>query len=55
MYADMQVLVHENCGVGIPIFNHSLDGFTNKLKGYGSHPLGGLMGYAFAEQVWLDA
>jgi peptide/nickel transport system substrate-binding protein len=55
MYADMQVLVHDHCGVGIPIFNHSLDGFTNKLKGYGSHPLGGLMGFAFAEQVWLES
>lgn len=55
MYADMQVLVHDQCGVGIPIFNRSLDGFTNKLKGYGSHPLGGLMGYAFAEHVWLES
>ena len=55
MYADMQVLVHQQCGVGIPILNNSLDGFTSKLKGYGSHPLGGLMGYAFAEQVWLEA
>jgi peptide/nickel transport system substrate-binding protein len=55
MYADMQVLVHEQCGVGIPIFNHSLDGFTSKLKGYGSHPLGGLMGYMFAENVWLES
>ena len=55
MYADMQVLVHEQCGIGIPIFNNSIDGFTSKLKGYSSHPLGGLMGYAFAEHVWLDA
>ena len=55
MYADMQVLVHEHCGIGIPLFNNSLDGFTSKLKGYSGHPLGGLMGYAFAEHVWLDA
>jgi peptide/nickel transport system substrate-binding protein len=55
MYADMQVMVNEQCGIGIPILNNSLDGFTNKLKGYGSHPLGGLMGYAFSEHVWLDA
>jgi peptide/nickel transport system substrate-binding protein len=55
MYADMQVMVHEQCGVGIPMFIHSLDGLSNKLKGYGGHPLGGLMGYAFAEHVWLDA
>jgi peptide/nickel transport system substrate-binding protein len=55
MYADMQVMVHEGCGVGIPIFNHSLDGFTSKLKGYTTHPIAGLMGYMFAENVWLDA
>jgi len=55
MYTDMQVLVHEGCGVGIPIFNHSLDGFTKKLKGYGAHPLAGLMGYMFAENVWLES
>jgi peptide/nickel transport system substrate-binding protein len=55
MYADMQVLVHEQGGIGIPMFNNSLDAFTNKLKGYSSHPLAGLMGYTFAENVWLDA
>ena len=55
MYADMQVLVHDQCGVGIPMFIHSLDGFTNKLKGYSGHPMGGLMGYMFADQVWLEA
>jgi peptide/nickel transport system substrate-binding protein len=55
MYADMQVLVHEQCGDGIPMFIHSLDGFTNKLKGFSSHPLAGLMGFAFSEHVWLDA
>jgi peptide/nickel transport system substrate-binding protein len=55
MYADMQVLVHEQGGIGIPMFNNSLDAFTNKLKGYSSHPIAGLMGYTFAENVWLDA
>jgi peptide/nickel transport system substrate-binding protein len=55
MYADMQVMVHEGCGVGIPMFNSTLDGHSVKLKGYGTHPLGGLMGYMLAEQVWLDA
>ncbi len=55
MYGDMQVLVNEQCGVGIPMFINSVDGFTNKLKGYSSHPLGGLMGFMFAEHVWLEA
>lgn len=55
MYGDMQVLVHDQCGVGIPMFIHSLDGFSNKIKGYASHPLGGLMGFLFADQIWLEA
>lgn len=55
MYADMQVMVHEHGGIGIPMFINSLDGFTNKLKGYSSHPMAGLMGYTFSENVWLEA
>ena len=51
----MQTLVHENCGIGIPMFICILDGHTTKLKGLSPIPLGGLMGYTFAENVWLDA
>ena len=31
------------------------DGVDQRVKGYGSNPLGGFMGYMFAEQVWLNA
>lgn len=55
IYADMQVLVHDEGGIGIPVFLSSLDAHTSKLKGLGSVPLAGLMGFAFAEHVWLDA
>ena len=55
IYGDMQVLVHENGGIGIPLFQSSLDAHTNKLKGLGSIPLAGLMGFMFAENVWLEA
>jgi peptide/nickel transport system substrate-binding protein len=55
MYGEMQMLVNEHCGVGIPQFSSSLDGHNAKLKGLAPHPLGGLMGYMFAEHVWLDA
>jgi peptide/nickel transport system substrate-binding protein len=55
MYGDMQVLVHEQGGIGIPQFNSSLDGHSTKLKGLAPHPLGGFMGYMFAEHVWLEA
>jgi peptide/nickel transport system substrate-binding protein len=55
MYADMQVMIHNESGIGIPLFLASLDGHSTKLKGLSPIPLGGLMGYNFAEHVWFDA
>lgn len=55
MYADMQVLVHDEGGIGIPMFVSSLDGHNSRLKGLSSIPIGGMMGSSFAEHVWLDA
>ena len=55
MYADLQTMIHTEAGIGIPLFLASLDGHTTKLKGMTPIPLGGLMGYNFAEHVWLDA
>ncbi|MCX4163861.1 MULTISPECIES: ABC transporter substrate-binding protein [Paraburkholderia] len=55
IYGDMQVLVHETGGIGIPLFQSSLDAHTTKLKGLGSIPLAGLMGFMFAENVWLES
>lgn len=55
MYTDMQVLIHENSGIGIPVFINSLDAHTEKLRGLRPMGTGGMMGYAFAEHVWLDA
>lgn len=55
MYGDMQVMVHENAGTGIPLFLNLLDGHSTKLKGLAPIPLGGQMGYGFAEKVWLEA
>lgn len=52
-YADMQVLVHEKCGIGIPVFITNLEGHSNRVQGCTSHPLGSFMGYTFAEHVWL--
>jgi peptide/nickel transport system substrate-binding protein len=53
IYGDMQVLVNEQGGIGIPMFLSSLDAHTTKLQGLGSIPIAGLMGFAFAEHVWL--
>jgi peptide/nickel transport system substrate-binding protein len=55
MYADMQVMVHNEGGIGIPMFISSLDGHTSRLKGLTPVPIGGMMGASFAEHVWLDA
>lgn len=54
MYADLQTMVHEQAGIGIPLFLASLDGHSTKLKGLSPIPVGGLMGFNFAENVWLD-
>jgi peptide/nickel transport system substrate-binding protein len=55
MYADMQELIHNDGGIGIPMFISSIDGHVSKLKGLSAIPLGGMMGYSFAEHVWLEA
>jgi peptide/nickel transport system substrate-binding protein len=55
MYADMQTLIHQEAGIGIPMFLASMDGHSTKLKGLAPIPLGGLMGFSFAENVWLAA
>ena len=55
MYGDMQTIVHDHCGIGIPIFNSGLDGHVEKLKGLTPIPLGNFMGYNFADKIWLDS
>jgi peptide/nickel transport system substrate-binding protein len=55
MYADMQVMIHNEGGIGIPMFTSSIDGHVSKLKGLSQIPLGGMMGSSFAEHVWLEA
>ncbi|ULX53884.1 ABC transporter substrate-binding protein [Cupriavidus taiwanensis] len=55
MYADMQTMIHEEAGIGIPLFLASIDAHATRLKGLSPIPLGGLMGYMFAENVWIDA
>jgi peptide/nickel transport system substrate-binding protein len=55
MYAQMQALIRDESGIGIPLFISMLDAHTSKLKGLSPIPTGGMMGYAFAEHVWLDS
>jgi peptide/nickel transport system substrate-binding protein len=54
MYWDMQEMVANEAGTIIPAYISNVDGMADTLKGMRSNPLGGQMGYAFAEYVWLD-
>ncbi|AYN96776.1 ABC transporter substrate-binding protein [Pseudomonas sp. LTJR-52] len=55
MYADMQTLISQHSGIGLPMFMSTIDAHSKKLKGYTPIPIGGFMGYMFAEHVWLEA
>lgn len=55
MYADLQTMIHEKCGIGIPVFIINLEGMSTKVKGIDPVPLGAFMNYTCAEYVWLDA
>lgn len=53
IYDDMQVMVAEEAGTAIPAYLSGVDAMSDKVGGFGTNPLGGLMGYAFPEYVWL--
>jgi peptide/nickel transport system substrate-binding protein len=55
MYAEMQMLVADHCGIGIPVFQNLLDGHTSRLRGLRPIPVGNLMGFDFAQHVWLES
>lgn len=55
IYDEMQVIVSNQAGTAIPAYLSDVDAFSAKLKGMRTNPLGGQMGYALAERVWLVA
>lgn len=55
MYGEMQGMIRDQCGVSVPVFISFLDAHTTKLKGLQPVPTGAMMGYDFAQDVWLDA
>lgn len=55
IYNEMQVMIAEEAGTIIPAYLSNVDAISSKLKGLESSPWGGMMGYAFAENVWLEA
>ena len=54
IYGEMQVMVANEAGTGIPVYMSNVDAISDKLKGLQYSPLGGMMGYNFAEYVWLE-
>ncbi|MEO5598350.1 MAG: ABC transporter substrate-binding protein [Novosphingobium sp.] len=54
LYGEMQQIVHDKCGVAIPVFISLVDGYDRRLKGIRPVPVGGFMGYRFGEYAWWD-
>lgn len=53
MYADMQTIIHEEGGIGIPVFLNDVEGYNSRIGGMDrTVPLGPFMAYMFAEYVW---
>ena len=55
IYDDMQVMISNEAGTAIPVYISNVDATSAKVKGLLPNPLGGQMGYAMAEYLWLDA
>lgn len=55
IYGEMQAMVANEAGTVIPVFQSTLDAASSKIKGLVPNPLGGMMGYTFAEYVWLES
>ena len=54
MYGEMQALIADQDSLSIPLFNSFYDSHTTRLKGLSPIPTGGMMGFGFAENVWLE-
>ncbi|MCY1666771.1 ABC transporter substrate-binding protein [Rhizobium sp. SL86] len=55
IYGEMQGMIANEAGTVIPVYLSNVDAKQSKLKGLEPNPLGGQMGYAMAEYVWIDA
>ncbi|MCA0042227.1 ABC transporter substrate-binding protein [Celeribacter litoreus] len=55
MYWTMQEMISNEAGTIIPAYFSNIDGLASNVQGIKSNPLGGLMGFNFAEHVWLDS
>ncbi|MFT4002432.1 MAG: ABC transporter substrate-binding protein [Rhizobium sp.] len=55
IYNEMQVMIAEEAGTIIPAYISNVDALSSKVNGLEANPLGGMMGYAMAEYLWLQA
>jgi peptide/nickel transport system substrate-binding protein len=55
IYYEMQTMIAEEAGTIIPAYITNADAISSKVKGLTANPLGGMMGYAMAEYIWLEA
>src|SRR6266851_2052243 len=52
MYRELQLMIHDDGGVIIPMFNNTIDAGSGKVKGYVSDPTLQMSGYRAPEKVW---
>ncbi|CAO3425025.1 ABC transporter substrate-binding protein [Azospirillum endophyticum] len=55
IYAEMQGMIATEAGTIIPAYISNVDALSHKVKGMRKSPLGNLEGYAFVQNVWLEA
>lgn len=53
MYCEMQTIIHNECGMVIPVHSNYIDGLSDKVKGMPWVPLGESGACEFPEFVWL--
>ncbi|HZB36407.1 MAG TPA: ABC transporter substrate-binding protein, partial [Beijerinckiaceae bacterium] len=54
IYDDMQAIVANEAGTAIPVFRSNVDALAPNVRGLRPNPLGGQMGCAMAEYIWLE-
>jgi peptide/nickel transport system substrate-binding protein len=55
MYRDMAMMVRDDGGAIIPVFNDWIDAVSNSVGGYEPHPAGELMSGMALSACWLNA
>jgi peptide/nickel transport system substrate-binding protein len=54
MYHDLELMVHDDSGNIIPMFNNTIDAGSTKVKGFVASPTLQLSVYRAPEKVWLE-